>query len=164
MQDGRPLVLPNTEPSEEGTLVYPSLQGSTNWFSPSYSPATGLLYVSVREMGAHYYKTPAEYEPGKPFLGGGEQALQGDEAYGAAVLKEIETRTGRGASAGAIYTALERMERKGFVSSRFGPATPQRGGKPKKFYAIEPAGSEALNRSYDALRQMADGVVAKLQS
>ena len=47
---GRPLVIPNMEPSEKGTLVYPSLQGSTNWSSPSYSPMTGMLYVPVREM------------------------------------------------------------------------------------------------------------------
>ncbi len=91
--EGRPLVLPNTEPSEEGTLVYPSLQGSTNWFSPSYSSATSLLYVSVREMGAYYYKNPVEYEVGKPFLGGGEQALQGDEAYGA--VRALDLLTGR---------------------------------------------------------------------
>ena len=88
----------------------------------------------------------------------------GDQAYGAAILNEIETRTGRGATAGAIYTALERMERKGFVSSRFGAPSPQRGGKPKKYYQLESAGAQALNRSYDALQQMADGAVPKLQS
>ena len=56
MPDGRPMVLPNTEPTAEGTLVYPSLQGATNWFSPSYSPRTELFYVSVRQMGAYYFK------------------------------------------------------------------------------------------------------------
>ena len=40
---GRPIVLPGTEPSVEGTLVYPSLQGATNWFSPSYSPLERLV-------------------------------------------------------------------------------------------------------------------------
>ena len=80
---GRPIVLPNTEPTEEGNLVYPSLQGATNWFSPSYSPQTGLFYVPVREMGAYYFKSDVEYEPGQPFMGGGEQALSGDDAYGA---------------------------------------------------------------------------------
>ena len=91
--EGRPQVLPNTEPSEEGTLVYPSLQGSTNWFSPSYSSKTGLLYVSIREMGAYYFKTSVEYEPGKPFLGGGEQSLGGDEASGA--VRALDLLTGR---------------------------------------------------------------------
>jgi alcohol dehydrogenase (cytochrome c) len=79
---GRPIVIPGTEPSEEGTLVWPSLQGATNWFSPSYSPHTGALYVAVREMGAYYFKTEVEYEPGEPFMGGGERALDGDEAQG----------------------------------------------------------------------------------
>ncbi len=93
MPDGRPMVLPNTEPTAEGTLVYPSLQGATNWFSPSYSPRTELFYVSVRQMGAYYFKGEAEYEPGEPFLGGGEQALTGDEASG--VIRALEVGTGR---------------------------------------------------------------------
>lgn len=92
-ESGRPMVLPNTAPSEEGTLVWPSLQGATNWFSPSYSPLTGHLYVAVREMGSIYFKTEAEYEPGKSFLGGGERALAGDDAAGA--IKAIDVTTGR---------------------------------------------------------------------
>jgi len=80
---GRPILLPNKAPSEEGTLVWPSLQGATNWFSPSYNPDTGQFFVANRRMGAVYYKADAEYEPGTPFLGGGEQALSGDEASGA---------------------------------------------------------------------------------
>jgi len=82
---GRPVVLPGKEPSEEGTLVWPSLQGATNWFSPSYNPQTGRFFVANRRMGAVYYKADAEYEPGMPFLGGGEQALSGDDASGAVV-------------------------------------------------------------------------------
>ena len=89
---GRPIVLPNTEPTVEGNLIYPSLQGSTNWFSPSYSPATKFFYVAVREMGAYYYKGEAEYKPGKPFMGGGERSLSGDEAYGA--VRALDVMTG----------------------------------------------------------------------
>ena len=89
---GRPIVIPNTEPTEEGTLVWPSLQGATNWFSPSYSPLTELFYVAVRHMGAVYYKGEAEYEPGMPFMGGGEQALSGDDAGG--FVKALDVRTG----------------------------------------------------------------------
>ena len=81
-ETGRPIVIPGTEPTEEGTLVYPSLQGSTNWFSPTYSPDTGLFYVAVREMGAIYYKSDVEYEPGEYFMGGGERPLSGDQASG----------------------------------------------------------------------------------
>ena len=61
---GRPVVLPNTEPTVEGNLVWPSLQGATNWHSPSYSPLTKMFYVAAREMGAYYYKGEAAYKPG----------------------------------------------------------------------------------------------------
>jgi alcohol dehydrogenase (cytochrome c) len=92
-EKGRPIVLPGTEPTVEGTLVYPSLQGATNWFSPSYSPRTGLFYVAVREMGAYYFKGEAEYVPGEPFMAGGEQPLAGERAYGA--IRALEAETGQ---------------------------------------------------------------------
>ncbi len=50
-----------------------------------------------------------------------------DEAYGVAVMEDIERRTGRSVSVGALHSALERLEEKGFVQSRFGEATPERG-------------------------------------
>ena len=90
---GRPILIPGREPSDSGTLVWPSLQGGTNWFPPSYSPKTGLFYVSVREMGAIYYKREAEYVAGTPFMGGGERALESDEAYGA--LRALDVTTGK---------------------------------------------------------------------
>lgn len=90
---GRPIRLPNTFPSEEGTLVYPSLQGATNWFSPSYSPVTKTLYVAVREMGSIFYKSEVEYKPGAMFTGGGERALDGDKAYGA--IRALDSLTGK---------------------------------------------------------------------
>ncbi len=90
---GRPMHLPNTEPTEEGTLVYPSLQGATNWFSPSYSPLTHLVYVCVREMGSYYYKSEADFKPGEFFGAGGERALNGDKAYGA--IRALEANTGK---------------------------------------------------------------------
>ena len=88
---GRPILLPNTDPTVEGNLVWPSLQGATNWFSPSYSPLSRLFYVSVREMGAYYHKGEAVYKPGTFFAGGGERALSGDKAYGAIRALEVET-------------------------------------------------------------------------
>ena len=91
-ENGRPKVLPNTEPTEEGVLIYPSLQGATNWASPAFNPQHQLFYVAVREMGSYYYKTEVEYEPGEPFLGGGEQALAGDNAYGA--VRALDVKTG----------------------------------------------------------------------
>ncbi len=86
---GRPIVIPNTEPLREGNLVWPSLQGATNWFSPSYNPQTQQFFVPNRRMGAIYYKSDVEYEPGMPFLGGGEQPLDGDDASGAILALDV---------------------------------------------------------------------------
>ena len=79
------------------------------------------------------------------------------------IRQEIETRTGRIISSGALYTALDRLEARGFVQSRLGEPTAARGGKRKRHYSIEPAGARALSRSYAALQQMASGMTARLQ-
>ena len=89
---GRPQPIPGQEPSEKGTLTWPSLQGATNWFSPAYSPKTRLFYVSVREMGSIYYKGEAKYVPGAYFMGGGEAMRPGEEAYGA--VRGLDALTG----------------------------------------------------------------------
>lgn len=86
----------------------------------------------------------------------------GDGAYGVEIRQEIEKRTGRSISAGAVYTALDRMESRGFVSSEIGEPTPQRGGRRKNHYTLEPAGARALSRSYQAIRDMAKGMEPKL--
>ena len=78
--------------------------------------------------------------------------------------EEIETRTGRTISAGAVYTTLERLEARGFVSSWFGDPTPARGGRRKRHFRVEPDGQRALRRAYDGLQRMAHGVVVKLES
>ncbi|MBK8648540.1 MAG: PQQ-dependent dehydrogenase, methanol/ethanol family [Gemmatimonadetes bacterium] len=90
---GKAQVIPGKEPSDSGTLVWPSLQGATNWNSPAYSPRTNLFYVNAREMGSYYYKREAEYEPGNPFMGGGERALENDSASGA--VRALEPLTGK---------------------------------------------------------------------
>jgi alcohol dehydrogenase (cytochrome c) len=90
---GRPMVLPGTEPSEKGALVWPSLNGATVWFSPSYSPAAKLFYVAAREMGATYFKREAEYKPATFFAGGGEEALPTDDNWGA--IRALDPATGK---------------------------------------------------------------------
>lgn len=85
-----------------------------------------------------------------------------DDAYGVAIRRELDERTHRTISAGAVYTALERLESKGLVVSRVGDTTPARGGRRRKYYRLEPAGAEALYRSYDEIRSMADGVAGRL--
>ncbi len=86
----------------------------------------------------------------------------GEDAYGVRIRQEIEARAGRGVSAGAVYTALERLEGRGYVVSRVGEPTPQRGGRRKKYYRIEAGGAAALSRSFETLSRMADGLSGKL--
>ena len=70
--DGRPIVIPGSNSSREGSmLVYPTLGGGTNYQAPSYSPATRLLYLAYSEGGARFVDGPAEYERGRPYVGGG---------------------------------------------------------------------------------------------
>ncbi len=66
---GRPLVIPGTEPSETGTVVWPSLQGATNWFSPAFDARRQLLFVPVREMGSKYFKAKADLRTGQAVHG-----------------------------------------------------------------------------------------------
>lgn len=84
------------------------------------------------------------------------------DAYGASIRREIEARTGRQVLLGAVYTTLERLERKGLVAHWIGEPTPERGGRRKKFYRLQPAGAEALDASLRAVRQLAAGVERRL--
>jgi len=70
---GRPVLLPDQEPTIEGNdRVWPGVDGANNWMSPSYNPLTKLLYVSSREERRRYFKTDApEYHPGEAYFGGG---------------------------------------------------------------------------------------------
>ncbi|GAA3758149.1 PadR family transcriptional regulator [Terriglobus aquaticus] len=82
----------------------------------------------------------------------------GANAYGFAIQQEIQARIGRSCSIGAISTTLDRMEQKGFVSSRYGESTPERGGRAKKFFKVEAAGQAGLRNSYAARAAMAHGL------
>jgi len=66
---GHPIVLPNTEPSAQGTYIWPGVQGATNWYSPSYSPLTKLFYLSYWENRSVYRKGEQEYSPGNRYIG-----------------------------------------------------------------------------------------------
>jgi PQQ-dependent dehydrogenase (methanol/ethanol family) len=69
-ENGRPILVPNSEASLEGQLHYPSLSGGTNWQAPSYDPVTGWFFLAFREMGDVYIREPGEYVPGKSYWGG----------------------------------------------------------------------------------------------
>ncbi|MEP6571342.1 MAG: helix-turn-helix transcriptional regulator [Gemmatimonadota bacterium] len=83
-----------------------------------------------------------------------------DEGYGVAVHDDIQRRTGRDPSLGTVYTTLSRLEAKGFIRSRLGEPSAERGGRRKKFFAIEPAGHRALSLALGAIRQMSKGLNA----
>jgi DNA-binding PadR family transcriptional regulator len=77
---------------------------------------------------------------------------------------EIEERTERPVSIGAVYTTLRRLERKGLVTSELGDPSPSRGGRAKKFYRLEPAGLDALERSRAMFARLWEGIPAPLAS
>jgi alcohol dehydrogenase (cytochrome c) len=69
---GRPIAVPGMAPTKEGTLIYPGNQGGTNWYSPSYSPRTGLFYVPAWENTSTTYlkgDTPPTFQEGRSFTG-----------------------------------------------------------------------------------------------
>ena len=82
----------------------------------------------------------------------------GDEAYGVTVHHEIEERTGRSVTLGAVYKTLARLEAKALVGAYVAEPTPERGGRRKRHYRVLPAGRRALARSVAALRQMTLGL------
>ena len=82
----------------------------------------------------------------------------GNDAYGREVREEIEKRTGREISYGAVYTTLDRLEQKGYVAHRLGDATAERGGRAKKYFRALPEGREALRATQQALTVMWEGV------
>jgi len=72
-----------------------------------------------------------------------------DEAYGVAILENLEAKLNRKVNISAIHVALKRLEKKGFVISRFGGITSDRGGRRKKFYVITALGKKMLDSVYE---------------
>jgi DNA-binding PadR family transcriptional regulator len=87
-----------------------------------------------------------------------------DDAYGATVRREIEARTGRRLAISAVYTTLERLEGKGVVRSWVGEPTAERGGRRRKYFALQPAGARALREAYRAYTEMAAGLERRLKT
>jgi PadR family transcriptional regulator, regulatory protein PadR len=73
--------------------------------------------------------------------------LQPGDAYGTTILERIKEHTGREVSVGALYTSLDRLEKKGFVASWWGEPTAERGGRRKRYYRVQASGAEAVRRS-----------------
>jgi DNA-binding PadR family transcriptional regulator len=82
----------------------------------------------------------------------------GDQAYGVTVRREIEARTRREVSIGAIYATLDRLEAKTLVQSRLGDPTPERGGRSKRFFRVTAQGVSAVKHTHRALRSLTEGL------
>lgn len=102
--------------------------------------------------------------PGRDYLGEFEHLIVlallrlEDRAYGVTVRQEIEFRTKREVSIGAVYATLDRLETKGYVRSYRGDPTPERGGRSKRFFRVTAKGVSAMNRSQSALQSMTEGL------
>jgi DNA-binding PadR family transcriptional regulator len=105
----------------------------------------------------------------RAFLGEFEQMVLAavlrleQQAYGAAILTEIATRTGRRVSSGALYVTLDRLEDKGLIETRRGDPTPERGGRPKRFVRVTRDGLEALRDTREAMLRLWRGIEDRLE-
>ena len=91
--NGRPIRRPGMLPSPEGTLVSPMAGGGTNWWSPAYSPRTGLLYVSAFDGEANFFIRDESYSEGDRFTGGGTQTPLPIDNYKSAI-RALDPGTG----------------------------------------------------------------------
>jgi alcohol dehydrogenase (cytochrome c) len=102
---GRPMRVSGIEPTTEGQRVYPGVQGATNWYSPSFSPRTGLFYIPAWDKySSVFVKVPTEYTEGRRYVGTSPRSLVGiqgttvnqrkeDEGYSA--IRAIDPKTGQ---------------------------------------------------------------------
>lgn len=81
-----------------------------------------------------------------------------DRGYGMSIRREIQARTGRDVSIGAVYSTLDRLEQKGLVASWEGDATPVRGGRARRHFRMTPDGAESLHQARSMMDRMWDGV------
>lgn len=86
----------------------------------------------------------------------------GVDAYGVSVIQEVEERTGRTVTQAAAYLTLRRLEDKGFIKSKLGKPTAERGGRAKRYFSITEAGTAQLRDSRAALTQMWKGISPEL--
>jgi DNA-binding PadR family transcriptional regulator len=83
----------------------------------------------------------------------------GKQGYGMTVRRELEATSGRSVSIGSVYSTLDRLENKGYLSSEHGDPEPVRGGRARRTFQVKPEGVEALARSRELLSKMWDGIV-----
>ena len=102
-------------------------------------------------------------------LGTFEQAVMlaivrlGNNAYGRAILNEVQVRVKRDVAAGAVHATLSRLEKKGMLASRVEAGTPVRGGRARRFYKLQPQGARALNDAWSAVDALWRGLKRPLK-
>ena len=82
-------------------------------------------------------------------------AAHGDQAYGVVIRRDVAASRGTDVSSGAVYTTLERLERRGLLSSRQGDPSEVRGGRPRRYYRLTRAGRAAIDTNYSAVARLA---------
>lgn len=87
----------------------------------------------------------------------------GKDAYGRAILNEIQIRLHRDVSAGAVYATLERLETKGLASSKLAPGTAIRGGRARRYFVPTGAGVRALNEAKSVTDSLWQGLAWPLK-
>jgi len=92
-ENGRPIRRPNMLPSADGTLVSPTAGGATNWWSPAFSPRTGLLYVNAFDGEANFFIRDEDYTAGDRFTGGGTDSPLPIDNYVSAI-RALDPATG----------------------------------------------------------------------
>ena len=85
------------------------------------------------------------------------------EAYAASVRDELSQRTKRDVARGAVHVTLDRLEQKGFLTSKAGEESADRGGRPRRVFTLTAAGTRALQEALDDLRAMSHGLPARLR-
>ncbi|MGH8614819.1 MAG: PQQ-binding-like beta-propeller repeat protein [Gammaproteobacteria bacterium] len=152
--DGRPVVLPGTDPSPEGTYVCPGLGGATNWHSPSFHPATGLVYVTVMEECNTFYSSPTPYREGLLYIGSASLGVPKERGRGA-----VRDRPAHGKGCLGVRPALPRL-RKHPRDRRWPRLRGQRRGLPYRVRRAHgkapverPAGWRCLRRADDVRGQ-----------
>jgi DNA-binding PadR family transcriptional regulator len=86
----------------------------------------------------------------------------GVEAYGVPIRQAVEASRGREVSSGAMHTTLDRLARRGFVTSRVGETVSSRGGRPRRYYKLTRAGEAAVRDNVGAVRHLAEQLAPKL--
>jgi DNA-binding PadR family transcriptional regulator len=81
----------------------------------------------------------------------------GDDAYGVPIAREIEQQTGRSVAFGTVYATLERLQERGLVRASLGDATPERGGRAKRYFHATPAGLRAVRQARQSLIRLWSG-------